>query len=237
MKRITDSLTNKIGKKVAFDEIHQVFSESKYGEELSKRVRFKEYKPSAVDEKKWVEILGPDVDNLEHLYYTYILTRKFLTHFSPDSFSENEKEILLFTALIHDWGEVVVGDIRFPQKNSYHNKLEMIHIKKISNELLSEYELSDRVNSVLSEVLDKKNEKLSKSFDAIEKNGYVSTGIRAWKVSGFEDDELSVNLRSLAVEVVTNHYEPLVNYSEYFPMIRRYLNSMDDVISEIKYYS
>ena len=233
MKSITNYILNDSNEKIQLDDIHDIFSKSEYGKVLKDRIRYSEFKPSGILNNEWVRILGPDVNNLDHLYFTYLLTRKFLM-FNRD-FSEEDSGTLLISALIHDWGETVIGDIRFPSKNESHNVLERIYIKRISGEVLNNLEIEEKIDKVITEVFNGDNFHLRRAFDSIERQGYLLTGIRAWKMSDDNDTELSVNLRSLASEVVVNHYEVLKEYSKEFDMIRRYLEVMDDVIDEIQY--
>ncbi|MBI2013094.1 MAG: hypothetical protein HYS88_01460, partial [Candidatus Colwellbacteria bacterium] len=103
---------------VTFEEIYELFAGSSYGKILRQRVRYGPYKPEELSNEEWVKILGPDVNNLEHLKTTLAITNDFIyraryphPEWQPReiNFSREEKELLCLTAVIHDWGEAVVG--------------------------------------------------------------------------------------------------------------------------------
>ncbi len=63
---------------ITLDEIYELFAKSHYGEKLRQAIRYAPFKPENISNEKWVEILGTDVSNLEHLKFTLSLTQDFL---------------------------------------------------------------------------------------------------------------------------------------------------------------
>lgn len=232
----------------SFREIHTVFTQSRYGEILKKIDRFAPFKPSGVSSQEWRKHLGADVNNLAHLPLSLGLTRQFLDHCdqprngwkgeipSESQFSPEEKQLLLFTAITHDWGEAEIGDIPLPLKTKSDEDKEMLILRKQVKELLGERECDlncEDLATQVEEVLTHKNEKLGKAFNAIENIGYVRTGLRAYRVFPTVTGELANNLETLGRRVVSIQTPKLIDYSYTYPPVDAFLHGHEANISTI----
>ncbi len=233
---------------ITFEKIYELFANSHYGEKLRQAIRYGPYKPSEVVSEEWVEILGPDVNNLEHLSFTLSLTRDFLRqslnpHLSWEKpvsndaqFDEEEQEILCLTAVIHDWGEAVVGDIPWGDKNSSHAEAELKVLRRQINELCNgRFEvLISKMNMAAEIALSGENIKLGQAFNAIEMIGYGSTALRAWKQWRNFDGALSQNLFKLAKQVTESHLPTWRMQAGIYPGAHYWLQENEKILKEIQ---
>lgn len=214
-------------------QIHRQFAATSYGVTLGENIRFSPFKPAHVTNKEWERTLGPDVNNLLHLPLSHRLTDIFLmncaasdTEATEAVFSDDEREVLLFTATVHDWGEAVVGDIPFHEKSEEDEQQEMVILKDMLPEVLggthSREQVSYYADSAIAVLSDRKS-KLGRAFNAIEIAGYVRTGIRAWHQSKQVNGELSPALFKMSQKVVSDHVEKLSAYAEIYPPIKSYV--------------
>lgn len=221
----------------SFREIHQIFAESEYGSILSQEVRYERYKPQGVDNNKWEELLGVDVNNLKHLRLTYGLTRRFLYYCANPSsvwqeevpeiacFTPKEAEALLLTAITHDWAEAIVGDKMFDLKTEADEQEEARVQQLLTVQLLGGLENN--------EIIQNRNSKLNQAFNAIERLSYLRTGLRAWSKSKDKIDKNIIRgLWWLTNNVLFNQIEKLIEYSQTYPPVRIYLVNMQQTISE-----
>ena len=56
-------------------EIHNKFASTPEGQNLSQQVRYDSYRPAHVSKEEWVELLGADASNLEHMPLTGVVAR------------------------------------------------------------------------------------------------------------------------------------------------------------------
>jgi hypothetical protein len=103
---------------LTFVDLHMIFSEHPYGMLLGNKTRWDIYKPEGMTNEEWTTLLGADSDNLEHMHLMYGITRQFLMHSECSegisdeaTFDQNEKQLLLLTAIVHDRPEAITGDI------------------------------------------------------------------------------------------------------------------------------
>lgn len=213
-------------------------------------VRFIQYDPEGVSFSEWVNLLGADVESFEHAHLTYMLARSFLFHCLqpplswkgkiPESahFSHQEQEIILSAAIVHDWGELRVGDKPYPSKTPTDELEEIRAQKEVVGERFSESHspiLWKKLHQAF-EVANNRDSKLGMAFNAIEKLGYLRTGIIAWGRSGQTEREgrieLSTRLQWLATEVLTNHLPKLQENANVYPPVFLYLTDMRPLISD-----
>lgn len=233
---------------VAFEEIYELFANSPYGQKLRGAIRFGAYKPKEVTNEEWVEVLGPDVDNLEHLLVTLGIARDFIRlgespHESwirenKDSiaFDEGEKEMLCLMAVIHDWGESVVGDILWHRKTSAHEEEELKAVLRIIDELCNgKYEngLLEKMRQAIETVFYKGEEKLSRAFNVVEHVGYGRTAIRAWEKHSLCDSSLSHSLSGIAAKLIENYLPDWRGKAEVYPAMHYFLLTNERLIHEI----
>lgn len=218
------------GTQRTFIDIHNVFGSTLWGDKLKRNVRYGPFKSLGVSNKDWEKALGGDVNNFEHLRLTYGLTRWFIGN-SPGLFTEKEKELLLLTSIVHDWGEAMVGDIPYPVKTQQNEEEEMRYLGAFIVRVLGKPYKA--IVPDIQKVLTDKESKLGKAFNAIEKIGYVRTGIKAWQESRKVDGVLGERFVDMGHSVVPRTLADLVVYSEEYPSVFLFLNSHRAVISEV----
>lgn len=210
-------------------QIHRRIENSPYGDMLENRIRFGDFKPPQSSNDIWEEVLGDDVNNLRHHLDTLELTRKFTTYHRLGGVAA--KETLLLTAITHDWGEVVVGDVALPDKEiAGVDEKEVRAHRMITSELIPEYD-TERVRQILWG-----EDELSEPFNAIEYVGYCRTGLRAGKMACLiaqnvvklellrkDKDALVGGLLALNKMVELKNYPTLSKYVDKYPSIPRLL--------------
>ncbi|MBD3363321.1 hypothetical protein GF362_06410 [Candidatus Dojkabacteria bacterium] len=235
---------------IPFKDIHEAFASTKYGEILAGNIRYERFKPLHISPQEWYTLLGDDVNNLTHLTYTFNLAHDFLTtnndalqqntngYLEKSIFNQDEEQKLLLSALIHDWGEAVVGDIPFDIKTEEDEELEFHAFDQIIHEINEQTSInldSNFIKETLLEVVFGMDSKLSKAFNAIERLGYLTTGIKAWfKSTEIQEDDpiLSQNLEQLANNVLLNQIPTLIEYASIYPAVHKYLTSHEESISQ-----
>lgn len=233
---------------VTFEEIYELFADSHYGEKLRGAIRFGAYKPKETTNEEWVSVLGLDVHNLEHLLWTLSVARNFLKYSQhpPESwqeevseearFNENEQKLLLLTAVMHDWGESVVGDILWHRKNSHDEEEELRALSNIIGELCEgKYsdELVSKMHQVGNILFRDKDSKLGKAFNAIEHAGYGQTTILAWEKHFGYDGSLFHSLSGIAAKLIEDHLSDWRGKAEIYPAMHHFLLKNQRSIQEI----
>lgn len=238
---------------MSFVEISKQFNASKYGEILRSNVRYWTFKPEDIQSSQWEKLLGADVNNLNHLQVSLGIAKSFLTHCeTPGSswkgevpqeatFSRQEKATLQLTALVHDWGEAIIGDIPMPQKTKDDEEREMVALRGIVYDVLGNKggrNFCEEASSHVIEVLTDTSSKLGKAFNAIEQVGYARTGLRAWKESKKADGPIKSALENLTDNVVPNAVSKLVSYADVYPAVDTYLTyhtkNVDQIFEEMQ---
>jgi hypothetical protein len=136
---------------------------------------------------------------------------------------------LLLTAVTHDWGEVVVGDVALPDKTEVDEKEVRAH-RMITSELIPEYDTEKTREIIWGE------HEQSEPFNAIEYTGYCKTGLRAGKMACLiaqnvvklellrkDKDALVGGLLALNKMVELKNYPTLAKYVDKYPSIPRLL--------------
>lgn len=214
-----------------FREIHDRFSTTPYGQTLTKNIRYRFFKPPEVTHGEWEDLLGPDVNNLEHHWVVYRTMRALLR--SHTNFSLEEQEILLLTAVTHDWAEAIIGDVPYGQKTTGEEDDELRLIPQIADECFGEA-LRRPIRQTIEQVLQWKpalrktgeGPKLSHAFEVVEQLGFLGTGGRAWE-EATKREELSPvlrgNLQWIGIATHAGHIPILLRYADVYPAVCRYL--------------
>ena len=231
---------------VSFDEIYELFAGSSYGEKLRQRVRYEPYKPEEVSNEEWVRILGPDVNNLEHLKTTLAIANEFIylaRHPHPEwqsgevNFSPEEEELLCLTAVIHDWGEAVVGDILWHRKTSESDaRKEFAALHKIIEELCRpRYEglLMEKIYLAADIAFLREDNTLNQVFNAIEHIGYANNVFRAWKKRPNHNGLVLQILSGIAKKLTGDHLATWQRYSNLYPATHYQLLENEKIVEEI----
>ena len=232
---------------VTFDEIYELFANSPYGEKLRGAIRFGAYKPKDITNKEWVRVLGPDVNNLEHLKTSLAVAQDFVyrtanphPEWRPGTeeikFTRDEEELLCLTAIIHDWGEAVVGDTLFHRKTEEDSEKEFEVLKGLIEEL-GRYKFTDPLVEKMhlaADIAFQKDKKLSPAFNAIEHIGYANNVFEAWRKKSDYDGLVSEVLSGIAKKLTGDHLATWQRYSKLYPATHYHLLENDKTLKEIQ---
>ncbi|MFA6369246.1 MAG: hypothetical protein WCX20_02615 [Candidatus Shapirobacteria bacterium] len=151
------------GQSLKFRNIHKDFSQTTAGNRLNNNPRYKDF-IGELGIKEWQNILGFDVNNLEHGRLTQGITYCFINHINQSDskikFNNEEQKLLLLTAVVHDWPEAFTekGDISYEIKSDNDEKEELALIEKIITEMLGPDSLE--ISIQIKDILEDKNSKL-----------------------------------------------------------------------------
>lgn len=223
---------------INFGKILQIFADSKYGAKLKGELRYDRYRPPALPKDEWQKLLGADVNNLKHLDLTYGLARQFLIHLQnsgKEKLSGEERETILLAAIIHDWGEAIIGDITYEKKTRSDEENEYRQIAGIINDIfLKDHpQLASQLNGALSRVIIEEGSKLGKIFGAIERVGFYRTALKAWQDSqnAFGDADLKLRLEWLTQNVFSNITTDMTADAEAYPPVDTFLEKNGEIIN------
>lgn len=220
-----------------FRWIYDTFSQTKEGNILSRNIRFHAYKPQAMTNSDWEALLGDDVNNLKHLWVTYELTQRFLT-LQPD-LSVHDQEILLLTAITHDWAEAIVGDVMYYSRSAKEEEKErdQFHalLKTYAEQKIFPSALTELIKEQCLPILENRSLRLGKVFNAVERLGYLSTALNAFEKSRSQTKSIQGHLLCLAKSVLYNHISILVDYAAQYTKVKTFLYDNAKKISTILY--
>lgn len=235
---------------ITLHEIHQRFAQTEFGQRLQRSVRFERFKPDHVSNDAWQRLLGLDVNNYDHMHITEQLAQHFLQNCRKDpffqgkepQFTEDDEKYISLTARTHDDIEGFAGfrDISFDLKTAQDEKDELATMTVFMQQapvLLSDDPEDQAVLRQhllkVPEILGDKTGVLGQAFNAIERLGYMRTGIRAWQVSQhIPDDVTAAHLQWLASNVLGNQTDTLVTYAAKFYGVKEFLRERNQGITE-----
>jgi len=201
--------------------IHEAFAESEYGITLAANVRYGKYKPAEVGNERWEELLGPDVNNLDHLVDTYHLADDFVSRtdrLQPGLLTQHDKAAIKISAIIHDWGESIIPDINYFEKTDADEAAER---QAFADNLPNFYQGDDAATQELiaeatETIIFDRESRLGNIFNIIERIGYLRTGLRAAEhVREGSAPDCQSHLRWLAASVMSSdHTTRLVRQSD-----------------------
>jgi hypothetical protein len=219
---------------IQMSNLHETFAESQYGQDLVTRTRFNDFKPDWTTTEQWCNLLGPDVNNLGHMPHTQGIAAEFSAAQNLDT---ETSRLLATTAITHDWGEAIIGDIALPAKTEEDEKREQVAYRQIAYDLLGEQMGEDLTTRVWS-VLNKTNSEAGDMFRAIEYIGYCTTALRAGKAAvylatgvldlGIErarKEQLTGGLLGMAKAVEVHNFTTLKGYAEKYPGVREVIQA------------
>lgn len=212
-------------------ELHREFSSTQHGQVLAEQVRYERYKPDAVSNERWVDLLGADVNNLAHMHLTWGLTRDMIRGLRishPGMLDERQELLLEIGAIIHDRGEAIVTDITYSDKTAKDEALEqdvLISMVGASHDLVRE--------AAETVVFDREgNSELGNIFNTIERVGYVRTALRAARhVHEGTAPDAEAGLRWIIADVFGNHPQELLNRAGQYMPVDSYMTAMVDEIT------
>lgn len=240
--------------KYPYFRLYQTISRSEYGQILVKNIRFNRFKPQSINNSTWERILGPDVNNLRHMWFTKKLVDKFLDLSPKNQFTLQDKHLLRLTAVIHDVAESIVGDIPKIHKTLSDEQQEQVFMTNIIHQMTKNGQINSEDKSQIFKIIDhilfpSKPTYLSQTFSVIEYLGYLHTaciaGIQA-ESRRHQQSPLVINLQLLAKEVTRNSLDKLSAHTQTYPAInhliytthpyRYYLSKLDLVGSYHDYF-
>lgn len=214
-------------------QLNEQFANSDYGLILDNSVRFGTFKPDFIANEEWVEMLGEDVNNRTHMMRAYKLTRWAMSH---EDLSPLDKERMGLAAMVHDWGEAIVGDTPDPLKTAEGERLERIAWGTVASSLLGKHKAMELAIATDSIVFPQRQNKLSRLWRAIEYMGYFETARKAaeqagsidhWEerfdLSGTQSDLLLGSLRNMGSQVCSVSLVKLQPYKD-FNSVRNFLH-------------
>jgi len=217
-------------------QVHRQFSQTPEGIRLSNNTRFARYQ-NIVPNNKWQEMLGFDVNNLEHGRFIHGITSLFIKQINQSDseikFNPEEQKLLLLTAIVHDWSEGFTknGDISYDQKTNQQEKEELDVIEQIIPKILGPNSLE--IATKIKDILNDKTSKLGMTFNSIERIGYLRTALKAWEKSKITTNETIVNgLYWLTNNVLLNNIPTAINNSSIHPPLKIFLEKNKNLISE-----
>lgn len=205
--------------------------EEEHKEELESKVRYARYIDGESNEE-WKELLGPDVSFGGHPHVTVEIAEKFANY--DNNINQQEKEQLMVAALIHDMGELTVdgdgvGDISYDQKDERHFGAEGSVFEKVITQIENK-EIREYLRDVYKNIARDDTTLLGKAFNAIERVGYIRTGIRAYQ--GVNGKRIS-NWQGLTGNVFKNHIIPSIEHSANFHFVAHFLKTEESIITKI----
>ncbi len=197
-----------------------MFAKTNYGHILKQRIRWSMFKPTEYSDSEWEKVLGPDANNLDHLIIAYRMTKSFLSQ--EDRFTKKEQELLLFTSIVHDWAEPVVGDIMRYVKTKEDDKREIKLLRNVLFEVLG-ITIDKELVQQVCKILRNKESKLGRAFNAIETLGYFETAFQAWDQSHKVNGDLKMRLRWLTSNVLLIDVSKLIQLSHRYRSVKLFI--------------
>ncbi len=237
------------GQTLRYSQLHLMFGSTEPGQILASRTRWDRYKPDFVTNNEWIKMFGSDVNNFEHMRLTYGQTRWFLRECQSPSgqwngpiseeatFDQHEQEDLMLMAIVHDWGEAITGDKMHDLKTDDERSEEArqfnaLVLNTFGNNTYKA--LAERIVDVAEEAESKTATKLGRAFNAIERIGFSSTGLRAWRINNAQENEaMQEACLWMASNATGNQLVRLVDFSRTYPPVKRFLEIHSHTISDL----
>lgn len=193
-----------------YSELHRAFSETSHGQKMGESIRFAKYNLSDMPNDEWEKLLGRDVNNLEHMSLTHGIAVAFIRYcetYQPELLTDEEKKILLLTAITHDWGEAIRGDVSFGDKTKQEEAQEVEDFNLVIDSLSYGSFTYEEIKYAQEIAFDHHGSKLGRIFYAIERLGYMRTALKASEIvlAQRQPDETTFGLIWLVADVLSNH--------------------------------
>ena len=193
-----------------YSELHRAFSETSHGQKMSENIRFAKYNLSGMPNDEWEKLLGRDVNNLEHMSLTHGITVAFIRYcetYQPELLTDEEKKMLLLTAITHDWGEAIRGDVSFGDKTQQEEAQEIKDFDLVVDSVSYGSFNYEEIKQAQEIAFDHHGSKLGRIFYTIERLGYMRTALEASEIvrAQRQPDETTYGLIWLVADVLSNH--------------------------------
>lgn len=233
-----DSFDTVDGSEMSYYELHRKFADSHHGVHLGQQIRYGRFKPEIISNEEWSQApLGADVNNLSHMPLTKGLAREYLKNQDKQkALNRTDSQMLLLASIVHDWAEAISDDKMFDQKTASEDDQEASIMLFLLKGTLGARLTKDQLMEVYSIVKDKQS-RLGEVFNAIERVGYLRTGLNAWVaskkpagevkggVSGKEEIQLRAAFQWLASNVAGNQVRALLSHAEKYHPIAVYMGN------------
>lgn len=218
------------------EELYTIFSETEHGQKLAGSVRYERYIPDGVSKERWEEVLGPDVNNLTHLFHTFEITNKFIkdAEGSELALSDSDKEKLQFAAIIHDWAESIDGDVNYNDKTDAHAESELVYFREYLDEFCPDLSADQKKEliEIAEEIVFNEETELGILFNSIERIGYVETALLAfYQAQQDAYSDCAKGLTWLTADVFANQIGILLERAAWCPPVQKFLIENKDAIS------
>lgn len=231
---------------MSYSDLHRKFADSHHGVHLGQQIRFGRYKPDTISNEQWCQApLGADVNNLSHMALTKGLAVEYLKHQDKSkALNRTDSQMLLLAAISHDWAEAISDDKMFDQKTSSEDADEASIMLFLLKRTLGAKLTKDQLMEVYSIVKDRQS-RLGEIFNAIERVGYLRTGLNAWAASrkapgkvrkdveGKAEIQLRTAFQWLASNVAGNQVKALLAHAEKHHPIAVYMGNSRNRIDEL----
>ncbi len=166
-------------RRLSKSELYGLLGDTEYGQILQDNVRFGRFKPDCIPNEVWVDALGADVNNFQHMQNTAEITAWYI--FQAEKLGAPmdrlDQSVLMMTAWTHDFAEAIDGDIPDPDKDHSQDakEAEKQSWLTVMGSIVPAPEL---IGNVVFPVLHGESP-LARDFRAIELIGYNETALRA----------------------------------------------------------
>lgn len=220
------------------NEVYQSFEGTTYGQHLARNIRYERYNIGNLTIGEWRDILGSDVNNLEHMKYTTELAAFYISKDESNELTDEDKDDLLIAASIHDQGEFFTGDITASlktdedeveelQKAVEHAKLMMPDLNDITHE---------RILRIRKDIVFNRETPLGARFATIERMGYLQTSLKAYAHFAYNeeiDPATRDGLEWLVADVMMNMFDNnILDVADEDPVVRKFIANRARAINE-----
>lgn len=209
-----------------------MLAESNYGQLLRENVGARYKMWAWTDQRHFIEVMGPDVDPVLHGAHQAETVVKPFVEFQNISnrphFTYEEANLLYVTNLLHDAHEGLTGDIPKPQKTPESDAEELRVNRQVVSDLMGwhpGHPLLEGMQQVMGDV--NGTTRIGRAFEAIERCGYLQTGLRAWSMRNHAQLNFSERLRTVAMGriVSLDSASHLEKYANEFPYVDHLLST------------
>ncbi len=221
------------------------FKETPYGEKAQGMTRWDLFRPFDVEPEEWQQIMGADVNNLEHGRLQYGIVRIYVktsNELGEDIDPESQRK-LETAAIIHDQHETLPGhgDHRTGTKTELHKIKELVEGRAALLDTSFYPDLTPEARqeaaNVLDEVLSEEtgDPVLTRQFKAAEYLNHLRTGLIAMNKLGSLTGEPQIKfkpyLEALVADCMINVIPVLRRLAPNDPVVRSVLTSQHDAIT------
>lgn len=208
-----------------------IMENSEYGRLLREKVQARYSNWWWPDLERFKELMGPDVDPVLHGPHQAEMVVKPFVEFqnlTDDPFEYTEANLLYITNLFHDAHEGVTGDIPKPLKTPESDAEELRVNKNVVMDLMAwpeDHYLLQGMQQIMGDVGG--TTRLGRAFEAIERCGYLQTGLRAWSMRHHDNLSYQEKFQSMQMGriVSLDSTAHLLNFAGEFPYVEYLLNT------------